>query len=149
MLGPSNKAPGEARRKYEIKQQEILSSEVNLVEIDLLLDGTHVLAVPRENLAEPDEWNYLVSASRGADRTQFELYPVPLPQRLPRIVVPLLPGDKGVMLNLQAIFSQCYDRGGYADELDYSQPLPQPLSEAHGTWVDSLLREQGLRGQEG
>jgi len=149
LLSPSNKAPGEARRKYEIKQQEILSSEVNLVEIDLLLDGAHVLAVPQESLTELKEWDYLVSVSRGADRSQFELYPIPLPQRLPRILVPLLPEDKGVVLNLRALFSQCYDRGGYADELDYSQRLSLSLSKAHETWVDSLLREKGLRSQQG
>lgn len=142
MLSPSNKTPGHARRKYEIKQHEILSSDVNLVEIDLLLSGTHVAAVPTQELDNLDACDYLVSVSRGTDRTQFELYPTSLSQRLPRVGVPLLPEDKDLALDLQAMFSQAYDSGGYRDDLDYTQSLPFPISDAQAAQIQSLL-EQG------
>jgi len=142
ILSPSNKAPGLSRRKYEVKQDEILASDVNLVEIDLLLAGTHVAAVPVEQVEGAGDSDYLVSVSRAADRTQFELYLVPLAQRLPRVAIPLLPGDKDVGLNLQTVFSQAYENGGYADDLDYAQALPLPISDDQAARITDLLRQK-------
>ncbi len=46
LVSPSNKYAGPGRDKYVAKQQEVLQSDSNLVEIDLLRFGPHVLAVP-------------------------------------------------------------------------------------------------------
>jgi len=142
LLSPSNKARGHARWSYESKQQQILSSDVNLVEVDLLLGGTHVAAVPLEELEHTDAPDYLVSVSRATDRTRFELYPGCLSRRLPRVAVPLLPEDKDVVLNLQTVFNQAYDNGGYADTLDYAQPFPLPNREEQRDRIDVLLKRK-------
>jgi len=140
MLSPSNKTLGAARRKYTLKQAEIMLSNVNLVEIDLLLEGAHVAAVPKKELANLDAFDYLVSVNRPADRDQFELYPTLLSQRLPRIAAPLLPDDEDVALNLQAVFNQTYDNGAYADDIDYTQSLPLSISDEQTARIDSLLK---------
>jgi len=47
VLSPSNKTPGSPGRDlYLRKQREVLGSQTNLVEIDLLRGGEHTTAVP-------------------------------------------------------------------------------------------------------
>lgn len=145
VLSPANKAPGEGQRLYRQKQQEILRSSVHLVEIDLLHRGAHTIVVPEASLsAIPPYWS-LISVSRAPYRDRFEVYPVSLTQRLPRMRIPLKSPDPDVVVDLQAVFNACYDNGGYADFLDYRRPLPLSLPAEALAWVDSLLQAQGLR----
>lgn len=71
--------------------------------------------------------------------------PVRLQRRLPHFRVPLQEPDPDVALNLQAVFAQCYDNGGYADFVDYGQPAPVSLSPEDATWTDGLLKGKGVR----
>src|SRR5262249_9543546 len=51
VLSLTNKTPGpRARSLYLQKQQEVLDSDIHLVEIDLLRGGTHTTAVPLDRL---------------------------------------------------------------------------------------------------
>ena len=149
VISPSNGVPGETRRKYEIKQQEILASDVSLVEIDLLLGGSHVAAVHPQQLERLEPCDYVISVSRASDRKRFELYPVPLSGPLPRIAVPLLPDDKDVALDLQAMFDRAYEGGAYEDDLDYTRSLPLPVSSDQEAWIRSLLEGKGLVSADG
>ena len=45
-VSPTNKAAGPGRESYRAKQKETLGRECHLVEIDLLRQGRHVVAVP-------------------------------------------------------------------------------------------------------
>lgn len=145
VLSPANKNPGEGHRLYCRKQQEILDTPVHLVEIDLLSTGLHTVAVPEETRAGLRPHRYLVCVRRGPERHHFELYPIPLANRLPRIRVPLKEPDPDVVLDLQMVFERCYDNGGYADLVDYRKPPAAPLSSEEAAWVDGLLRGKGLR----
>src|SRR5207249_6612444 len=49
-LSPANKAGGEGQKLYLQKQRELLHSETNLVEIDLLRSGQRVLAFPEHRI---------------------------------------------------------------------------------------------------
>jgi hypothetical protein len=55
--------------------------------------------------------------------------------------------DADAVLDLPAIFMQCYDNGGYGDLIDYrSLPAaPAILSAEEAAWVDGLLKGKGLR----
>jgi len=44
---------------------------------------------------------------------RFFIYPWQLPAPRPVIGIPLLPGDDEVSLDLQAVFTRCYDTGPY------------------------------------
>jgi len=146
VLSPANKtAPSEGRETYLPKQQEVLESETHLLEIDLLRSGEHTVAAPREALLERGRWDYLVCLHRGGQRNRYEVWPILLRQRLPRIHVPLLGGDPEVVLDLQAVFTRCYDEGAYARRLDYRREPPTPLAGEDAEWADALLREKGLR----
>jgi hypothetical protein len=44
-----------------------------------------------------------------------------------------------VVLDVQAVFTRCYDNGGYEDFVDYHQPPPVSLSSEEMAWLESLL----------
>jgi hypothetical protein len=144
VLSPANKTPGEGHRIYRRKQQEILDSPAHLIEIDLLSEGLLTVAISEEGRASLPRHRYLVSVKRAPERYRFEVYPIPLQRRLPRVRVPLREPDPDVMLDLQATFTRCYDNGGYADFVDYRQPPPASLSPEEAAWVDGLLQGKGL-----
>ncbi len=149
LLSPTNKEPrSRGWRLYRQKQEEILNSEVHLVEIDLLRGGDCVLAPPYQALVEAvgDKWHYMISVRRGDTPATFLLYPRTVRERLPRIGVPLATGDRDAVLDLGAVLTQCYEDGAYGDIIDYHQePPPPPFSAEDTAWIDQLLREKGLR----
>jgi hypothetical protein len=146
LLSPTNKAAGtEGNDSYRKKQQEILMSRTHLVEIDLLRQGEHTVAAPKEPLLRMGRWDYIVSLHRGGQEESIEAWPTTLRTRLPRINIPLSPGDPDVVLDLQTVFNRYYDAGDYLHEINYTQePIP-PFRAEDGVWADALLREHGLR----
>jgi len=145
VLSPANKTPGKGYRLYRRKQQEILDSHAHLIEIDLLSEGLHTVAISEEGLASLPPHRYLISVKRAPEQYRFEVYPILLQRRLPRFRVPLREPDPDVTLDLQAVLTRCYDNGGYADFVDYRQPPPAPLSPEETAWVDDLLKGKELR----
>jgi hypothetical protein len=142
LLSPSNKNPGEqAGALYREKQQEFLSANVNLVEIDLLRAGDHATLVPRrEMLKHCKSCDYHVCIHRFEARREFLVYPIQLPQKLPIISVPLLPGAPAIPVDLQAVMNRCYDDGPYQREVNYADSPPPPaLTPERLAWVKSLL----------
>ncbi len=150
IVSPSNKQPGPDRRAYETKQQEVLSSDANLIELDLLRSGRRLLPYP-ELVAAVDGLapDYLVLLNRSALRQDYwmdyTLYPVRLREPLPCIPVPLAGSDPDVLLDLQVGVNRVYREGPYLRAIDYSRPPELPLSEDDATWVDERLRTVGLR----
>src|SRR5262245_44665458 len=128
ILSPANKTPGEmGRDQYLRKQQEVLTSQVHLVEIDLLRVGTHSTAVPRDHaVARTGGFDYHVCIHRFDQHKHYTVYPIRLPQPLPAIAVPLLPGDGEANVNLQAVFDRCYETGQYRRRVRYREWTPTP-----------------------
>jgi hypothetical protein len=50
-----------------------------------------------------------------------------------------------IVLDLQTVLDQTYDRGNYARKTDYRQEPEPPLRPEDAAWADTLLREKGLR----
>lgn len=153
IVSPSNKLPGDDRRAYERKQQEILASDASLIEIDLLRSGRRLLPYPElrfevGRLAA----DYLVMLNRGPGREGYRIgftaYPVPLREPLPCIPVPLLEPDPDVLLDLQYAFNRVYAEGPYTRMIDYRVDPDPPLDGEDATWSDELLRAAGLREAE-
>ena len=150
IVSPSNKQPGPDRRSYETKQQEVLSSDANLIELDLLRAGRRLLPYP-ELVAVVDELHpdYLVVLNRNTLREgywmDFTLYPVNLREMLPCIPVPLANGDPDVLLDLRVAAIRTYQDGPYLRLVDYSaEPVPS-LKPEDAAWADEMLRAAGLR----
>jgi hypothetical protein len=149
ILSPSNKRRGLDRQAYRKKQDEVLESDASLIELDLLRNGERVL--PHVELAaavgriEPPP-TYLVLINRGWRRLTYQVIPVGLRGPLPRIPIPLKPGEPELPLDLQTIFNRAYDGGPYRrGAVDYGRPPVPPLSGDDATWAEAVLRERGLR----
>jgi len=148
VLSPANKTPGEGHRQYRRKQEQLLASDLHLVEINLLAAGLPTLFVAQSELVTlplVPPHRYLISVRRGSAPDRFETYPILLPGRLPRIRVPLRTPDPDVVLDVQAVFDQCYDNGDYADLIDYREDPGAPLSPEERAWLNDLLQRQQLR----
>lgn len=121
VLSPTNKLTVSGREDYRRKQRDYLNAGVNLVEIDLLRGGQHVLAAALEFIPESRRRTYMMSIR---SRTRTKVFGASLREPLPVIPIPLRPTDRDVSLNIQQIIAQVYDRGRYA-KLNY-QPDPDP-----------------------
>ena len=142
VLSLTNKTLGsEGRQKYLEKQQEILSGQVNLVEIDLLRGVAHSSAVPLWLAREKaGPFDYHVSVRRFDRPGEFLVYPILLQRRLPIIRIPLLPGDPSIPISLQAVFQRAYDAGPYHRAVRYREDqIDPPLTPAQATWVSQVL----------
>jgi hypothetical protein len=146
VLSPSNKRAGsEGRDLYLRKEEALLQSDSHLMEIDLLRAGEHTVAAPEGKLESRGRRDYLVLLHRYTKRWEFWAWPNRIRERLPRVSVPLLPGDPDVVFDLQKCFDQTYDNGPYRRRVDYGKEPTTPLAPDDAAWADALLREKGLR----
>jgi hypothetical protein len=149
IVSPSNKRPGPDRQAYQREQREVLESDANLVEIDLLRDGRRILPdVGLEALIRglPQPPAYLVLINRAWRRdpgaSAYQVFPVSLREWLPCIPVPLKEGEEEITLDLQFVFNRAYDTGPYRrGAVDYASPPPEPpLGEEDAAWAAGLTR---------
>ncbi len=148
ILSPANKSGGTGRDSYLKKQREVLESDANLLEVDLLRRGQHTVAAPRAGVLQFGTWDYLACLNRAAARETYEFWRIGLRQRLPRLRVPLSEGEPDASLDLQAALDRVYDSGRFLEETDYVAPPAVPLDGEDAAWADALLRERGLRGTD-
>jgi hypothetical protein len=150
IVSPANKRPGPDRRVYEAKQQDVLASDANLIELDLLRGGRRLLPYP-DLVAAVDALapDYLVLLNRSTLRQGYSMdytrYPVRLREPLPCIPVPLAGQDPDVLLDLQVAANRVYREGPYRRMVDYGAEPDPPLTEEDAAWADALLRAAGLR----
>ncbi len=148
VLSPTNKTPGEKGRDlYLEKQQEILDSDIHLVEIDLLRGGMHTTPMSLERLRhKAGAFDYHVSVHHFNERGRFYVYAWKLESPLPEIAIPLLPGDGGVPLDLQTVFARCYDTGPYRRRVRYDiARLDPPLEAERTAWAKRAIEGSGVR----
>jgi hypothetical protein len=135
LLSPANKRRGSTgRREYLQKREALIAAGVNLVELDLLRGGERL---PTVQPIPPADYNAFVC--RAARGPRADLYAWRLPQPLPAIPIPLLPGDTEATLDLAAAFSAVYDSAPYDYAIDYARPLEVPLDPMGQTCVNEAL----------
>jgi hypothetical protein len=153
IASPSNKRPGPDRQAYLRKQSEVLGSDANLIELDLLRTGERLIVDPSlraavEGSTPTPDYIALVDRSwrRGEALRVCQVFPIVVTGMLPVIPVPLRQGQDEVPLDLQYNFNRAYDSGPYRrGAVDYTQP-PRPLLTAESaTWAEQVLRESSAR----
>jgi hypothetical protein len=142
VLSPTNKLDRQGRMLYQQKQAETREAGVHLLEIDLLREGPRVVEFPDVLLEELPRHDYLVNVGRRGGE-DYEIYPIRIRDRLPRIRVPLKTGDDDEVLDLQGALNRAYDLGPYPERLDYARPPRPPLAEDDAAWAAELLGNQG------
>lgn len=141
VLSPTNKVHhSRGQELFLRKRQEVFHSTAHWIELDLLRDGER--SAPAEVQSQGDYFVYV--ASHTPQRRRHRVWPIKLPQHLPRFAVPLL-DEQAVSLDLQESISAVYERGAYERIVDYRhEPMP-PLPPAYQAWSQTLLAEKGLR----
>jgi hypothetical protein len=137
VLSPWNKTPGVAMGQYLEKRKKYISSQTNLVEIDLIRVGDWTQMIGPFSLPDKYLTTYRVSVA-PANSSKLKHYRVSLRAKLPTIKVPLRAQDKPVTLNLQGLIEKAYTMGRY-NHIDYSQPCKPPLVGADAQWASELL----------
>lgn len=146
VLSPANKKPGPGHVSYIREREEAWEDGTNLVEIDLLHAGEPAVRVSAENLDLLRPWRYLVAVTRG-NPAQQEVYALPLQRRLPRIAIPLGEDDPDVTLDLQEVFTRCWEEGFDPNTLGYGAPPPGVWTVSEILWCEQQLRQAGYRSQ--
>lgn len=123
VLSPKNKRSGTGRDAYENKRKQILASFTHLVEIDLLRAGTPMAILGSEQLCD-----YRILISRSECRPMASLYAFSLQEQIPSFPLPLASGDTEPLVDLQSVINGLYERAGYDLRIDYTQPVPPPIS---------------------
>ena len=118
---PTNKR-GQRRLEYLPKRQRILLSTAHLIEIELLRSDQRV-PMQKPLPSAP----YFVFLSRAESRPVVDVWPISLGDSLPKIPVPLLPGDQDIELDLQLAFSEVYVQFSYDLAIRYDRPPAVPL----------------------
>jgi hypothetical protein len=139
-LSPTNKAIGEGRELYLQKQLQVLESDANLVEVDLLRRGESTAAIPADGLYAYQPYDYLVCISLPANRGEFRIIPRTVRDPLPRVGVPLRPGEPNVALDLPALLARAYENGAYDEMINYARDPDPPFGEPDATWVRQIAR---------
>ena len=140
VLSPTNKQ-GDGRDEYIERRERLLLSSAHLIEIDLLRRGQ------RPPMQKPlPTAPYYAFVGRKEQRPLTQVWPVALPQPLPVIPIPLLPGDPDVSLHLQQVLDAVYHDFGYASSIDYGEPPEVSLSGSEAAWVREQIAAWKERG---
>lgn len=140
LVSPSNKRSGKGRTLYEEKRLAIFRSRTHLVEVDLIRSFT---PLPVRGNVQPSLYRILIS--RSHQRPRAALYPFGLSDGIPPFPVPLKPNEPELIVDLQSLLHQVYDRSGYDLEIDYTQAPVPPLKGEDAIWANELLKQQNLR----
>lgn len=144
LLSPTNKRDSRARDAYRRKQVTYQEGGINLVEIDLISRGDPIFRADPLHFGQWCDTPYGVCVWRAREPDKALARPIHWRHKLPRIAIPLRPTDPDVYLDLQVALNLSYERGRYANLIDYSFPpfaLPDEIME----WTDAVLKEKGLR----
>ncbi|WP_165220297.1 DUF4058 family protein [Aquisphaera insulae] len=136
ILSPTNKA-GIGYREYVEKRNALLDRPINLVELDLLLDGD---PPPMGRALEAGRYHAIVA--RAEDRPNAQVYSWGLRQPLPSIPIPLRAPEADVKLDLAEAFELTYRLGRFDMIVRHELPLPErlPINVADRDWAEAIDR---------
>jgi hypothetical protein len=128
VLSLANKEDRRGREAYLRKQQDVLDSEINLVEIDLLRAGRYTLAAPLSHFERTfTAWDYAICLHRARTDASYRDFVVgawKLGEPLPALPVPLADGYPDLSIDLGAVLARVYEEGNFERRIDYAAPMP-------------------------
>lgn len=134
LLSPFNKAKNTAgRAAFLRKRNNVMLTRTHWVEIDLLHAGERTPEIA-------DKSDYYALLKRSGVLGAYEVWYFDLRDRMPIIAIPLRDPFPDVPLDLQAVFTDAYRRGGYAIDIDYTRSVPEPtLRPPVALWVKQQI----------
>lgn len=140
-LSPANKTIA-GRRQYLQKQSELIYGDVSLVEIDLLREGTWVMATCEDLYPWELRKPYRISVTRRETTEESEVYKASYRSPLPDVRIPLRHNESDIRLPLQSLVNLAYENGRYGNAIDYSKPPEIPLAGEDEAWIQAWLGQQ-------
>jgi hypothetical protein len=137
ILSPTNKLTRQGREKYEQKRFQVLSSSTHLVEVDLLRAGRPFPLRVQNNGSHS---HYRIIISRAQQRPLAEAYFFSVRDPIPDTPIPLRPEETELILPLNQLLHELYDRARYDLAIDYQQPSDPRLSDEDAARVKQLLQ---------
>lgn len=137
VISPANKLTDSGKRAYMHTRQQAKDSSANCVEIDLVLQGQPILEYSREGM--PD-FDYSVTVVRPLPPERFEIWIGMLDKRLPRFRVPTIATDRDIIVDLQSVFTQAYQQGGFAGRVDYRQEPDWRLKDSSRNRFSEIIK---------
>ncbi len=137
-VSPANKTTAEGRKVYCERRDEAKRMSVNLVEIDLILQGTPLIEYAQDSVPT---WDYAVVVTRWTQPDRCEIYSTTLAKRLPRFRLPLASDDRDTVFDLQAAVARAYEQGGFSGRIDYAKTPQARLSDENRKWMNDLLKQ--------
>ena len=135
VLSPADKAPGRGRMDYLSKRTDILESEINLVEIDLLRAGE-----PMPLATSVPDCDYRILVSRERQRPRALLFPFVVQDAIPKFPLPLRPDDDELSVDLGMLLAQMHGMSRYNSFLDYDNHPPGPALDSETLrWMTERL----------
>ena len=136
VLSHVKKRAGPGRCQYQDKRLEVLSSFMNLVEIDLLRAYPPMEMRPIDG-GEPSDYRILVS--RADQRPRAVLFAFSVREPIPIFPLPLRPDEPEPQVDLKLLLEGIYERAGYGRRVDYRKPPDPRLTEADAEWAGAIL----------
>jgi hypothetical protein len=139
VLSPRNKQ-GMGRKIYLEKRQRLLETASHFVEIDLLR-----ISQPIPVAGTTGRSDYRVLVSPAGDRPNADLYSFNLRDKIPVFPLPLRHDDEQIAIDLGLLLHGIYEEGCFDLQIDYYQPVPEPmLSKQDTAWVAEMV-QAGVR----
>ncbi len=135
ILSYTNKRPGPERRRYESKRLNILGSDTNLVELDLLRAHPPMEMRP----VNGGRRIYRILVSRATQRPRAALYEFSVRDSIPAFPLPLRPDEPEPSVDLKPLLDGVYERASYGRRVNYRNLPEPPLLEADAEWARQLL----------
>jgi hypothetical protein len=143
VLSPTNKKTKEARAAYLQKRDDLIITNINFVEFDLLRAGE-----PMPVRKSPPLSDYRILVCRARRSSQAVLYAFPYTSPIPAIPIPLLRGDSEPVLDLNPVLHALCERARYDLVIDYTQPPDPPLRPADEAWAKSIIARAPTKRSE-
>ena len=100
-----------------------------------------MLAASLADVPESRRTPYMICVYRNTMPDQFELYRAPLQEPLPNIPIPLRPGERDLVLELQPLIDECYRDGRYY-RINYRAETKLYFNDSDLAWIASRLAEK-------
>lgn len=123
---------------FDQKVRDYLAGGANVVEIDLVRGGrSRDFRVQRGKGQRCPANIFVISPD---DPNFAKVYPCPLRENVPAIVVPLRDGEPGFILDLQPLIDRCYTVGRYW-MIDHSKQPSPALDENDFKWAEKVWKD--------
>lgn len=133
LLSPVNKVDSRGRADYVNKRDEILYSQSNYIEIDLLRVGEPLPL--RQQVAS----TYRMVVSRSWHRPHVQLFLFEMLDPIPDLPIPLRQDEPEPMLALNQLLQAVYERARFDLRIDYKEQAVPPLDDSTAVWLKKRL----------